>query len=282
MRPTGMPSDDSVCRRTQLLPRQYAAAHLAPHARLRRGNLGNGLRHALGDAPGRRPGVHRRPVSRRQLATPTSASTSAAASAGATTTSSPASPRIFGVSVWYDGEDTELDNYFNQLGVSFERLGQLIDLRLNANIPLEDTKQGDDVTLHRRRDLHRQLPRPKHARDSPTSPLRVVDFEVAPRIFNLNAWVYGGGYQMDGDGISEFGAKGGVRGYVTNDLAVDVGVTDDDVFGTNTVVQVIWTPGRTAPGRRRGRTRSTTGCASRSTATRTSRPTQTQTPAPST
>ena len=75
--------------------------------------------------------------------------------------------------------------------------------------------------------------------------LRVVDFEIAPRLFNLNAWAYAGGYQMDGDGISEFGEKGGVRGYLTNDLVLDVGVTDDDQFGTNTVVQVIWTPGRT-------------------------------------
>jgi hypothetical protein len=39
-----------------------------------------------------------------------------------------------------------------------------------------------------------------------------------------------------------------VRGYLTNDLVLGVGVTDDEVFGTNTVVQVIWTPGRTGAG----------------------------------
>jgi hypothetical protein len=157
------------------------------------------------------------------------------------------SPRIFGFSFWYDGEDTQLDNYFNQLGVSFERLGPLVDLRLNANIPLEDLKEGDDVmftgdTVFSGNNLSRGT-----LVDADAS-LRVVDFEIAPRLFNLNAWGYGGGYQMDGNDVSEMGYKVGVRGYVYNDLALDVGVTDDDLFGTNTVVQVIWTPGRVSPG----------------------------------
>ncbi len=155
------------------------------------------------------------------------------------------SPRIFGVSVWYDGEDTRLNNWFNQIGVSFERLGPLVDLRLNANIPLEDSKQSSNVlftgdTIYTGNNLA------QGTLVSSDVTLRVVDFEVAPRLFNLNAWAYAGGYQMDGQGISELGRKGGVRGYIYNDLALDVGVMDDDQFGTNTVVQVIWTPGRTA------------------------------------
>ncbi len=155
------------------------------------------------------------------------------------------SPRILGVSVWYDGEDTQLDNYFNQLGISFERLGEMVDLRFNANFPLEDVKTGDRVrftgdTAFVGNNLGRST-----IVDADAS-LRVIDFEIAPRLFNLNAWFYAGGYQMDGDGVSEFGEKGGVRGYITNDLALDVGVTDDQQFGTNTVVQIIWTPGRTS------------------------------------
>ena len=155
------------------------------------------------------------------------------------------SPRIFGVSVWYDGEDTRLDNYFNQIGVSLERLGPLVDLRLNANIPLEERKNGDDVMFTGETVFVGNNIGQETLVDTDVS-LRVVDFEVAPRLFNLNAWGYGGGYQMDGDGVSEFGYKAGVRGYIYNDLALDVGVWDDDVFGTNTVVQLIWTPGRVA------------------------------------
>lgn len=155
--------------------------------------------------------------------------------------------RVFGVTGWYDGQETNLNNYFNQLGVSFESLGEQIDFRMNANIPLEDEKSGDividtgEVTYFQNFLSIGTL--------IPTDvALRVVDFEVAPRIFDLNAWVYAGGYQMDGEGVSDLGAKGGVRGYVTNDLAVDVGVQDDDTFGTNTVFQIIWTPGRTGAG----------------------------------
>lgn len=153
------------------------------------------------------------------------------------------SPRIFGLSVWYDGEDTQLDNWFNQIGVSFERLGPLVDLRLNVNIPLEDLKAGDNAvfngdTVFSGNGLSQTT---VVAADSS---LRVVDFEAAPRIFNLNAWFYAGGYQMDGQGVSEFGEKGGVRGYIMNDLAIDVGVRDDNLFGTTTVFQIVWTPGR--------------------------------------
>ena len=155
--------------------------------------------------------------------------------------------RVYGITGWYDGQETNLNNYFNQLGVSLESLGQFVDFRLNANIPLENMKSGD--TIIETDDVTYTGNFLTLGTIVPTDvALRVVDFEVAPRIFDLNAWVYGGGYQMDGDGISDFGAKGGVRGYVTNDLAVDVGVQDDDVFGTNTVFQVIWTPGRTGAG----------------------------------
>ncbi|RIK81368.1 MAG: hypothetical protein DCC67_08260 [Planctomycetota bacterium] len=155
--------------------------------------------------------------------------------------------RILGVSGWYDGQETVNDNYFNQLGVSLESLGELLDLRLNANIPLDDSKTGDrrfftdDINFFGN-NIGQQF-------FSPTDvALRVVDFEAAARVFDLNIWVFGGGYQMDGDDVSDTGAKGGVRGYLTNDLLVGVTVTDDQVFGTNTIAQVIWTPGRVGSG----------------------------------
>lgn len=156
-------------------------------------------------------------------------------------------PRILGVSGWYDGQETVLNNFFNQGGVSFESLGEFIDLRANANIPFEDEKTGDEVFVTG--DLNFIGTSLAQATLIPTDvALRVVDFEAAARVLDLNAWVYGGGYQMDGNGVSEFGPKGGVRGYLTNDLLVDVGVTDDEVFGTNTVFQIVWTPGRTGAG----------------------------------
>ena len=155
--------------------------------------------------------------------------------------------RVYGVTGWYDGQETNLNNYFNQIGVSFESLGEQIDFRMNANIPLENEKSGDlvietDTVTYFENFLTVGTLIPSDVA------LRIVDFEVAPRIFDLNAWIYAGGYQMDGNDVSDLGAKGGVRGYVTNDLAVDVGIQDDDTFGTNTVFQIIWTPGRTGAG----------------------------------
>lgn len=155
--------------------------------------------------------------------------------------------RVYGLTSWYDGQETNLNNYFNQIGVSFESLGEQIDFRANANIPLENEKSGDIVIDTGEVTYFQNFLSIGTLIPSDVS-LRIVDFEVAPRIFDLNAWVYAGGYQMDGNDVSDLGAKGGVRGYVTNDLAVDVGIQDDDTFGTNTVFQIIWTPGRTGAG----------------------------------
>lgn len=155
--------------------------------------------------------------------------------------------RVYGLTSWYDGQETNLNNYFNQIGVSFESLGEQIDFRLNANIPLENEKSGDIVIDTGEVTYFQNFLSIGTLIPSDVA-LRIVDFEVAPRIFDLNAWVYAGGYQMDGNDVSDLGAKGGVRGYVTNDLAVDVGIQDDDTFGTNTVFQIIWTPGRTGAG----------------------------------
>jgi hypothetical protein len=131
--------------------------------------------------------------------------------------------------------------------VSFESLGEQIDFRANANIPLENEKSGDIVIDTGEVTYFQNFLSIGTLIPSDVA-LRIVDFEVAPRIFDLNAWVYAGGYQMDGNDVSDMGAKGGVRGYVTNDLAVDLGVQNDDTFGTNTVFQIIWTPGRTGAG----------------------------------
>ncbi|HMO85127.1 MAG TPA: hypothetical protein PKC18_09435, partial [Lacipirellulaceae bacterium] len=89
-------------------------------------------------------------------------------------------PRIFGFSVWYDGEDTQLDNWFNQIGLSFERLGPRVDLRLNANIPLEDVKTGDNVRFTGQTGFVGNTIAQGTIVDADAS-LRVVDFEVAPR-----------------------------------------------------------------------------------------------------
>ena len=155
-------------------------------------------------------------------------------------------PRIFGVSGWYDGDETNRKNYFNQGGVSFESLGEWIDLRLNANLPGEDVLLSDSSFVGDLAYVGNNLAQSTF--NNADIGLSNVNFEAAVRIPGFNLWTYGGGYQLDGEGFSETGYKAGFRGYAYNDLLLDLGVSDDDTFGTLTTFQVVWTPGRTSPG----------------------------------
>lgn len=154
--------------------------------------------------------------------------------------------RIMGVSGWYDGMETNLDNFFNQGGVSFESLGDMIDLRFNANIPgngikLSDTPMTDDFFY-----TGNVIRRTETTRGDVS--LSNVTGEIALRVPETNIWGYASGYQLDGNQVSTGGYKLGARGYVYNDLVIDLGVSDDDEFGTLTTFQVIWTPGRVSSG----------------------------------
>jgi len=51
--------------------------------------------------------------------------------------------RISGLSVWADGTSTQGGNFFPQVGVSYESLGDMWDLRVNSYIPLgKETQLG--------------------------------------------------------------------------------------------------------------------------------------------
>ena len=154
------------------------------------------------------------------------------------------SDRILGVSGWYDGEETPAENYFNQAAVSLESLGDRIDVRVNGNFPTDGVKGSDFfVSSSDFRFLGSQLVR--DVSQTVENPLRVVDYEVAVRAFETQIWGYGGGYTLDGSGISTSGYKVGARGYVTRDLITELSVSDDNLFGTTTLFSIVWFPGRT-------------------------------------
>ncbi|MCA9187568.1 MAG: hypothetical protein KDA99_18195, partial [Planctomycetales bacterium] len=112
------------------------------------------------------------------------------------------SPRILGVSGWYDGEESVLENYFNQVGVSVESLGDRIDFRLNAQFPIsENSKTGGAVTLTDEIVFDDVFLSQKTLTPVDLT-YRVIDFEAAARIMETNAWFYGGGYQVDGTDVS--------------------------------------------------------------------------------
>jgi len=161
--------------------------------------------------------------------------------------------RIFGATFWYDGANTELRNMLNQVGVSLESLGETWDFRLNTNLPVGTTRQdGNGVPTG-------EISYFGYYLSALTSipidqAISVVDFEVARRIGHDNIWAWAGGYSLwekDTDD-SAFGGKAGVRGYVYDDLLLQLAVTSDEMFDTKVTFSMIWYPGRSS---RRHRTR---------------------------
>ncbi|QDS98877.1 beta strand repeat-containing protein [Adhaeretor mobilis] len=150
--------------------------------------------------------------------------------------------RIFGVSGWYDGQQTVLDNFFNQGGVSLESLGDLVDLRFNANLPGESMKVSGPADVGEFFYTGNNIQRLERTRGDVS--LSNVTGEIALRVPDMNLWGYGGGYALDGNNVSTGGYKLGARGYAYDDLLLDFGVSDDDEFGTLATFQVVWTPGR--------------------------------------
>ena len=161
--------------------------------------------------------------------------------------------RIHGLGFWVDGQSTQADNFFSQLGFSLESLGDSVDLRLNGQFPLERTEEGDPTLTS-----IDELSYVGNNLFSGTEDVivdtahSVVDGEIAKRIHNLEAWAFLGGYHLGGGGLDTAGYRVGVRGYAVPDLALSLQVTDDDVYHTNVMFGITWFVGRTtrrnAPG----------------------------------
>lgn len=157
---------------------------------------------------------------------------------------SPDNQKIYGVSLWTDGQGAGGDNFFPQIGLGFEILGDRTDFRTNVHIPLgPESKDRDFVsggeTVYSGNFLAEEL---IGIRDTS---LTVVDGELAGRISNLEAWLFGGIYGYSGGEYDEVGGKIGLRGYATPDLALQIALTNDDVFDTNAVFSATWFIGRT-------------------------------------
>ena len=154
--------------------------------------------------------------------------------------------RINGISFWADGQSTSADNFFSQLGVAAESLGDSFDLRFQGNFPLDRIKDGVRVDvlgaspMFEGDALMGDLQR--FARDTA---LTVIDLEGAKRILDLEAWAFLGGYHLTGSGMDATGYRAGVRGYAVPDVSVSLQVTDDDIYHTNVVFGLTWFVGRT-------------------------------------
>ena len=62
-----------------------------------------------------------------------------------------------GVSIWADGTHTDAGNFFPQIGLSYESLGEMWDLRANGYIPVGEADTGRRFRSDGRDRLSRQL-----------------------------------------------------------------------------------------------------------------------------
>lgn len=152
-------------------------------------------------------------------------------------------PRILGASLWYDIGSTPFDNSFSQIGLSFESLGEDWDFRANVNIVASSKMQqssdvivGDSIVYFENTLAFSTLIPTDDAYD-------VFEIEAARRLMNTNFWLYAGGYQLNGHSDSGTGFEGGVRGYLWDNFFMQLGGSDDELFGANFSVNIVWTPG---------------------------------------
>ena len=160
---------------------------------------------------------------------------------------SPDREKIMGISVWADGQGVGAENHFNQIGTSLEFLGDKIDFRANGYAPvgprsrvrdLRPTSLGGDISFTGNNIAQSLI----GVRDTA---LTVGEAELAGRLGDLDAWVFGGVYGFSGGEFDAVGGKVGLRGYATPDLALSIALTNDDEFDTNAVFSLTWFIGRT-------------------------------------
>ncbi|NLE39945.1 MAG: right-handed parallel beta-helix repeat-containing protein, partial [Pirellulaceae bacterium] len=151
--------------------------------------------------------------------------------------------RVAGATLWYDGAKTDLDNYFNEFGFSLESLGDQWDFRLNGNFPI-GTRVKDGIPIRTGEVGYSGVFLTEITSVPTDEAVTVVDFEVARRISDYDAWILAGGYGLDADSDSAFGAKVGARGWLGSDALLELSLTHDDMFKTRVNFAVVWYPGR--------------------------------------
>ena len=147
---------------------------------------------------------------------------------------------VVGASIWYDGDNTSTE-YFNQLGISLEMMGDDWDVFGNVYIPVgDDTKDfsvrntnsrfgagGTTILFDQVKDRGESMPG--------------FDFEfgfLIPTDFAHEHEVraYAGWYYFSGDETDDInGVKVRLQGDLNQVMTAQVEFTDDDEFGTNVI-----------------------------------------------
>ncbi len=155
------------------------------------------------------------------------------------------SGRMDGVSLWADGTHTDAGNFFPQVGVSYESLGEMWDVRANGYIPIGDKEQvgafkATDVIGFEGNSIATLT------KATVDKPFYSAEIEIARRLgAERDAWGFAGPYFVGNDDQDSAGFRAGLRGYAYPDLLLQVAVSNDDVFKTTATFSVVWFVGRT-------------------------------------
>src|SRR5262245_45071592 len=153
--------------------------------------------------------------------------------------------RMEGVSLWVDGTHTHAGNFFPQIGLSYESLGEMWDFRANGYIPVGDDEQVGQFSPTDQIGFQGFSLAQVTVATADQS-FFAADLEIARRLGpERDAWGFAGPYFVANDHEDSAGARVGVRGYAYPDLAVQFAVSHDDVFDTNATFAVVWFVGRT-------------------------------------
>ncbi len=148
---------------------------------------------------------------------------------------------ILGVGAYVDFTQSRYDNLFQQINLNFELYTESAWFgRGNLYLPIGPTQQftglqsstassGGGLTL-----LGTTVGTGGIDRQWMDVALMGSELEVGRKIHNYRAEVYAGYYNWNGP-LAGFtnGVKGGVRGYITNNLSGNVNISHDQFFGTN-------------------------------------------------
>ncbi|HEY3393430.1 MAG TPA: hypothetical protein VGK58_12035, partial [Lacipirellulaceae bacterium] len=150
-----------------------------------------------------------------------------------------------GLSIWADGTSTAADNFFPQIGLSYESLGEMWDLRANGYIPVgQDTQIGDFLPSGEVGFEGNSISQLTQA--TIDTSFYAGEVEFARRIVrDRDAWAFAGPYFLTNDDEDTLGYRAGFRGYAYPDLLLQIAVSNDDIFETNAAFSLIWFVGRT-------------------------------------
>jgi hypothetical protein len=151
----------------------------------------------------------------------------------------PNTQRILGLGFWYD-HDNNGTNKYDQLGYSFESLGNMFDFRINTYLPVNQNVHvvgqtftpssapfftGNNIAIGSNSFVSNNA-------------LKGGDFEgggALPGIGDIGIRAYAGGYYYEGplSGGGIYGVRGRLEALITQNLWGTVIATHDRVFGTN-------------------------------------------------